>query len=433
VLIYSHNITPRLQYIAGFLSDYYQHSFEITTAREAFEQAPAPKINYTTTSVHENEIRIHPESLLFEKGITGKDTACFKHHKGFAAIFPAPGDMEFDLFAAIFYLITRYEEYLPHQKDEYGRYDHRQSVAFRDGFLQQPLVNIWLQEFSRLVKEKTGFSLPVPLFQWIPTYDIDIAWSYKNKGWLRNTGGWIRDLIKGNSWALSKRIEVVMGLSKDPFDVYAWLDALHHKYDWQPYYFFHMGFSRNQYDKSIGNHNKAFRQLVHHHGMRYQTGLHPSWQSGNDPQWITKEKEELEAITAQPVVSSRQHYIRFTLPETYRHLLDCGLHEDWSMGYGGINGFRASIAHSFYWYDLENDQQTSLLLHPFCFMDANSFFEQHQTAEQSFEEICYYYQTVKEVSGTCIAIWHPNFFGTDPLYKGWKEVYERLAQLTSVS
>ena len=64
--------------------------------------------------------------------------------------------------------------------------------------------------------------------------------------------------------------------------------------------------------------------------------------------------------------------------------------DDYSMGYGSINGFRASVASSFYWYDLEKERQTNLRIHPFCFMDANSFYEQRQDPQQTFEELIHY-------------------------------------------
>ena len=94
------------------------------------------------------------------------------------------------------------------------------------------------------------------------------------------------------------------------------------------------------------------------------------------------------------------------------------------MGYGSINGFRASVASSFYWYDLEKEEATTLRLFPFCFMDANSFYEQKYTAQQAMEELLNYYRIIKKVNGLMITIWHNNFLGTDKLLAGWKEVYE---------
>ena len=149
---------------------------------------------------------------------------------------------------------------------------------------------------------------------------------------------------------------------------------------------------------------------------------------------IKKEISELEIlqnVTGNKVISSRQHYIRFTLPETFRRLIDQGIQFDYSMGYGSINGFRASVASPFYWFDLEKEKQTELLLFPFCYMDANSFYEQKYTAQQALEEMRQYYKTVKSVNGTFIMIWHNHFLGTDPLYAGWKEIYEQFIGETS--
>jgi hypothetical protein len=56
-------------------------------------------------------------------------------------------------------------------------------------------------------------------------------------------------------------------------------------------------------------------------------------------------------------------------------------------------------------------------------MDANSYYEQKQNAEQAYEELMYYYSVCKAVNGTLITIWHNNFLGTANEFKGWKEMY----------
>jgi len=40
--------------------------------------------------------------------------------KDFSAFFKSEGDYPFDIFSAVFYLLSRYEEYLPYKKDMYG-------------------------------------------------------------------------------------------------------------------------------------------------------------------------------------------------------------------------------------------------------------------------------------------------------------------------
>src|SRR5678815_3366965 len=132
VLVFSHSITSRLQYIIDFLSQYYGLSWKLTSDEEIF---------------------IHSHALLFESSVRQVKVECFKKN-GYKVFFKAEGDLGFDLFAAVFFLITRYEEYLPYKKDIYGRYAHENSVAFKENFLDLPLVNLWLEDFKNLLKEK---------------------------------------------------------------------------------------------------------------------------------------------------------------------------------------------------------------------------------------------------------------------------------------
>ncbi|MCG7859148.1 hypothetical protein MD537_19390, partial [Flavihumibacter sediminis] len=114
----------------------------------------------------------------------------------------------------------------------------------------------------------------------------------------------------------------------------------------------------------------------------------------------------------------------FTLPGGYQRLLDSGIQKDYSMGYGTINGFRASVASSFYWFNLETNATTALRLYPFCFMEVNAFFEQKLTPQQAYTELMKYYVAVKKVQGIFITIWHNNYLGSDPKYASWRDLYE---------
>ncbi|MCW3075155.1 MAG: hypothetical protein JWP69_2224 [Flaviaesturariibacter sp.] len=425
VIVYSHTASPRLLYLLDFLSHYYGQPFILADDKEVFLKEEGTKINYSNNSL-ESAIQIVPTGLLFQKGIHPIEIHCFQHQADFIAFFKTDDTFGFDLFAAIFYLLTRYEEYLPHQKDEYGRYAHQNSLAFKNDFLRIPLINVWLEYFRKLIAPITPNPKPqTPNFSFLPTYDIDMAWSYREKGFVRNMGGLAKSIVNGQ-WAMAQaRITVLRGKEKDPFDCYDWLEELHSRHSLQPVYFFHAGKRQNAYDKSISVTNKAVRDLICITSKSATIGLHPSWHSGDERAAIGEEKESIEAIIQQPVTASRQHYIRFTLPQTFRHLLAAGITDDYSMGYGSINGFRASIASPFYWYDLERGEKTALLLHPFCFMDANSYYEQKDTPQQAFTELEHYYNEVKKVNGRLITVWHNSILGTDATFQGWREIYER--------
>jgi hypothetical protein len=431
MIVYSLNITNRLKYICDFIgNELTGKPFELTNSKEHYLDHSGSKINYSPGKIHENEFWLQPHSLLFEKDIKQPNTECIEVN-GRKAFFKTEGDFPFDIFAASFYLLSRYEEYLPHPKDMYGRFAHENSLAFKENFLHLPLINIWLQNFRNALLSKfpnlpagrQGSKFPNSQFHFLPTYDIDEAYSYKHKEWWRSAGAAIKDLLKGKLNKFNSRRQVLNNKADDPFDSYDWMDNLHQLYKPEPKYFFLVPDKTGKYDRNILPKETALQTLIKHHEDQYEIGVHPSWQSGDDPKLIKKEIQTIENITKLKVTSSRQHFIRFTLPETFRQLIDAGIKDDFSMGYGSINGFRASVASSFYWYDLKKEETTNLLLHPFCYMEANSFFEQKFTPQQALEEMRHYYKVVKEVDGILITIWHNTFLGTDEMFKGWREVY----------
>jgi len=426
VIVFSNTTTSRLQYILDFIGkETIGEAFSMTTDAESFRRNEGPKINYSREKITNAEFWIPNSDLLFENGIGEQAVDCFET-ENYKAFFKTGGDIPFDIFAASFYLLSRYEEYLPGQKDMYGRYAYESSLAFKENFLHLPLINIWIEDLKKCLKVKfpqlTTHHSP---FTFLTTYDIDEAYSYKHKQWWRTIGGFLKSIGKGQWSLIRQRSNVLRGILKDPYDAYEWMDELHHQYDLKPIYFFLIAGRTGKYDKNILPSEKAMQDLINEHSQLYSIGIHPSWQSGDDIEKLKHEISRLGQITDKPIRSSRQHYIRLTLPATYRRLIDAGIKSDFSMGYGSINGFRASVASPFYWYDLEKEKQTQLLLCPFCFMDANSFYEQKFSAAQSLEEMLHYYNVVRSVNGIMTTIWHNSFLGTSKTFEGWREVYKQ--------
>lgn len=425
LLLYTHTVTPRLEYIVDFFSrELFDEPIEVTSSRAAYLASIQPRINYSGQAFSETEFFLEHTPLLFDKGIREQPINCFEvnFHKAF---FQTRGDFPFDIFAASFYLLSRYEEYLPHQKDEYGRYAHTNSLAFREGFLHQPLVNIWMEEFKKALQQKfPNLRFKGKNFKCILSYDIDMAYSYRHKGMLRNAGGFAKSIAKGNWQQVKERWGVLSGKQKDPFDCFEWLDALHLYCRLKPYYFFLVAKKQTGYDKNTPTDVKEFQDLVEYYSNSYKVGLHPSWQTGDNEELFETELEWMEDVTGRAIIHSRQHYIRFTIPETFRTLMNLGIQKEFSMGYGTINGFRASACSSFYWYDLEKEDTTTLMLFPFCFMDANAFYEQQYTPQQAYAELMKYYETVKKLNGMLVTIWHNSILGSDNAFKGWREMFE---------
>jgi hypothetical protein len=425
MFFYSAFSHPRLNYVLDLIGhEIFNEPFILVSDAHVFNLHSGPKMNYSEARISENEFFIRPQGLLFETGIREQTIRVFDY-KARPAFFETEGDYGFDIFSAAFYLVSRYEEYLSFLPDAYGRFPYQASLAFKGNFLDIPLINYWLEDFKNALRRKfPEMNFRNKDFKFIPSYDIDLAYSYKYKGLKRNLGGFCRSLFQGQWAYLLDRWDVLFNKKKDPFDSYEWLDSLHLYCRTRAYYFFLLAKNPMGVDKNISPDHPAMQSLIAYHAGGYTVGIHPSWQSGDEEAVLMEEVDRLANITGVQVKYSRQHYIRMHLPITYRRLIDVGIDKDFSMGYGSANGFRASIASSFFWYDLLAEKKTSLMLFPFCFMDSNAFYVDRLHPQEAFTELMSYYRKVKQVNGLMITIWHNHFFGSDPMFTGWKEVYE---------
>ena len=139
LLIYIPKITPRHQYIFKVLfNELYFIEYSLTDNKETYLASEEIKLNYSTTSICIDEIFIESNGLLTEKGINEIDIKVQLINNQSVFFTSTNGNAyPFDLFAASFYLISRYEEYLPHLKDTYNRYKAEESLAFKHGFLEK--------------------------------------------------------------------------------------------------------------------------------------------------------------------------------------------------------------------------------------------------------------------------------------------------------
>ncbi|MDP4274579.1 MAG: polysaccharide deacetylase family protein [Bacteroidota bacterium] len=422
LLVYAEKFSPRLDYTLNLIfSGILKVTFSITHNIREFEESAEAKINYSPEKV-KSGIRINPCGLLFETGIHPIDIQIsqWKNHPCFFQTDQA-SDVPFDLFAASFFLASRYEEYLPFKTDQYGRFEAIQSLAFKYNFLQVPIVNQWVQELARLINNQyPSFVFPPLKFSFLPTFDIDDAYAYRHKGLLRTAGILAKAVLQGNVKKFENCLKVLASRMPDPFDCYDYMLFFHKQYHLKPLLFFQVG-RYGKYDKNISSTNKKFRQLIQKMDLQTETGLHPSFRSADHPELIVKEKAELEKITGQKINRSRQHYLRLSLPDTYRNLIKAGIDKDFTMGYATQAGFRAGICSPFPFYDLQNEETTSLIIFPLVVMDITLKKYQDLNPLQADEAIKILIDKVKAVNGTFVSLWHNETIVTEG---PWRQVME---------
>ena len=158
--------------------------------------------------------------------------------------------------------------------------------------------------------------------------------------------------------------------------------------------------------------------------MYAKIGIHPSYGSDLKPKQLEKEMERLNSITDNKVSLSRKHFLKLSIPETYRNLEKAGITNDYSMGYADDIGFRASICTPYTFFDVLQNKCLNVKIHPFAYMDGTLNEYLGLSIADAKEKVASLKQQVKEVGGVFIGIWHNETVNDRGIWKGWRAVYE---------
>ncbi|MDR0367525.1 MAG: hypothetical protein LBH82_00110, partial [Bacteroidales bacterium] len=401
LLIYTKNKTERLHHICSHIfAHILKIEFELCTDIDYFLHFEGYKLNYSD-EIFENILTLFPHKLLFENDIHEQEiefSSCEDTPICFLSSPLKESALPFDVFAACFFFLSRYEEYLPHTTDVHGRYEAVNSVAYQRHFLHLAAVDRWIQLLADVLQKKYPEMLfPERKFSFLPTYDVDLGYAYKHKGYLLNAAGFVRDLLRGNTKAVKKRAMVLLGKTPDPYETFDYLTSLHQKHHLKACYFFLTAKNRSLYDKNTSPKSKSFQKLIQKLSEKSDIGLHTSYYVRDYPQRIDFEKTCLQTITKKIVHKNRHHYLRFSLPKSYQLLVSKGITEEYSMGYVHHIGFRAGTCNSFYWFDLQKNKTTSMLIFPLLFME-NALLK--EDAWQVVDRLVPFIDEIKKHNGT---------------------------------
>lgn len=432
ILLFSEYSGPRLNYILKFIfNKLIGCEFQITTNSEAFENYTGPKISYSQKALSSG-LWIKSSDFIFDNNLQSTPVVASENIWG--KVFFANKEnsvIPFDIFSASFYIISRYEEYLPFEPDKLGRFPYFESVLYKNDILSKPIINIWVKKLSDiLVTAFPNFTFSKPGYNFISTIDIDNAFAFKEKGFYRNTGGFIKSLVKADINKASERLKVLSGKQPDPYDTYDFIYQIHKTYNIKPIIFVLNG-KYGKYDKNISPVKVLFNDKLIQLGKNCEFGIHPSFRS-NFTDTLRAEKTGLEEAVCKKISISRQHFLILKFPDTYLRLVENRIDEDYSMGYSRIAGFRAGTCSPFPFFDLKNNRETTLIVYPFSWMDRTLRQFLKQKPDEAVGFITENINMIKEYGGTFVSLWHNESLGNTGYWKNWKPVYEHMMKTATV-
>jgi len=422
ILVYTPKITRRIEYI-------FKHIFiniiglevNFTSKVDVFVSFEGPKLSYAPKKLY-NEFYIKSNSILLEQGFSDVDIDVKNWEDSKCFFYNENGTIPFDIFAASFYLISRYEEYLPHLKDVYGRFSFQESIAHKNNFIEDPVIDIWAYKlkdslcsfFPNIIFNDRKFKLKTII-------DVPSVYYYKNKGFLRTIGGVFTDLIRFNPKNIYSRFLVIFRLQKDPYDTFNWIINKQKQVTDKFLFFFLVG-KFSTYDKNISLVKQPFINIIKFVSDYSKIGLKLSFFALSNLDILKNEKADIESITNRDLTISRNSFSKVNLPINYRNLIKLNIREDYTMGYVNKIGFRASTCTPFLFYDIDNEIQTPLLINPYNLMDysllkINSFLDKK-------EKVIALINKVKSVNGTFTSVFHNYSFSNEIRWNRFKEIFE---------
>ena len=422
LLVYTPKITPRLRYAFKHICKrILTLDVEFTSKVEDFIAHDSLKMSYAKKPLS-SEIFVRSHDLLFEQGFSDLDIVIhdWEDTKGFF-VTDVQSSLPYDIFAASFYLLSRYEEYLPHKRDEYNRFLASESLAAKGDFLDQPVVDIWAYKLKAILQDRfPNFEFTERTYRVQPIIDIPSAYKYLYKGFIRTFGGLIGDFFRFRFKQLYQHISVITGFKKDPYDTYTWLINRQKSVDFKFLVFFLVG-NFSTYDRNISINKKKFVTLIKSIGDYCHIGLKASYFALDDIKMLKTEKHKLEAITNVGIKVIRNSHSKLNLPFTYRNAIELEIDKEHTMGYIDELGFRAGTCTPFMFYDLDYEVQTPLKICSYhCLDHALLKYQSQLDKKETLENLI---SKIKSVNGTFSPVFHNYSFSDEEPWSGYKALF----------
>ncbi|WP_373073588.1 polysaccharide deacetylase family protein [Sulfurimonas sp.] len=323
-----------------------------------------------------------------------------------------------DIFASIFFMLTRWEEYVNKKRDQHNRFSAFESIAFKNGFLERAVVDEYIAMLKNILIELEYDSnrFKVKDYELYISHDVDVIYRWKSLKQVLKIA--ISDIIKRRSFSLAlERILEYSAICRnkinDPYDTFDFLMEKSEFLGTKSRFYFMSG-GNTKYDKQYNIFDLEAVDLIEKIKKRkHIIGIHPSYDAYNDFQQLKLEKESLEKISNQKILEGREHYLRFEVPTTWQIWEDVGLEVDSTCGYADYIGFRCGTGKEYSVFNILNRKKLKLKERPLVVMDASLFNYNEFTYESAYNKVLNLMYSTDEFT----MLWHNSSVNNIKFYK----------------
>jgi hypothetical protein len=317
-----------------------------------------------------------------------------------------------DLPLSTFLMLSRFEETLPAQRDEHDRFPAAQSIAFRDGFLDRPIVDEYGLAFEQALTyllpawQAPGRRLHVKISHDIDIIGLPITLRGAIGHTLRRGRPWatFRDLFLNSSGVLPTYLDCVRRIAG--LSLNRGLDSAVYWKASPP--------SPN--DSGYDIRDPLVQSVIawlREKGI--ELGVHPSYETYLSPERLLTEVQALREALGEKAMGGRQHFLRWR-PETWLDWESAGLAYDSTLGFADHIGFRAGTCIPYRPWLADLNREARLVEIPLVVMDCTLVAYMDLTLRESLLAIRNLLDRVRIVGGVFTLLWH-NTKLIDPPYR----------------
>jgi len=337
-----------------------------------------------------------------------------------------------DIFASSYFMLTRWEEYIIKTRDNHNRFPDSESLAYQHNFMNRPIVNeyvemLWNMCYSldnKLTKIDRKYKITL-------THDVDDILLYKNPvsvlAMIKN------DILKRRNF--SSLFYTIMNFplsffnkNRDPYYTFDWIMTLSESIGVKSHFFF-MDIGETKHDKRYNNNSTYVKKLTDKIKKRgHHIGIHPSYNAYDNFNLLKKEKHILEKNLDLKINYGREHFLRFSIPQTWQIWERNSMTWDSTLGYSNNIGFRCGVCYEYSVFNILSREKLKLKEKPLIMMEA-SFIDNISSIDTNtlFQSINELILVTKRYNGNFVLLWHNSSFNTLK-WKAYKKIYIKIIE-----
>lgn len=342
-----------------------------------------------------------------------------------------------DIFATVFFFITRFEEFVSGVRDKHNRFPGSESLAYKFNFLDRPIVDEYIEMlWQALIKLDGSLTRKTKCGKVNVTCDVDWPYDPRLKNFKHAVMSSASYLINEKKIGRSSKCLLRYFLNKigikqkDTYrEAISWIMAVNEDVGNKVTFFF-IPEKTSELDSDDTLKDRKLSEILNEISSRgHDVGMHPGYNSSRDPivfsQTVVGFLKALADEKIEPSsIGNRMHYLMWDMKTTPQLVESHNIGYDSTLGFSDLAGFRCGTGHEFTMFDLSSGKALSLKQRPLIAMESSIISKRYEGlgyTKKSYERFSKLKENALKYGGNFTLLWHNCHFLSKEdriLYKG---------------